>query len=179
MKSKTYYQPPMIMDNQKNKPKLADVARQNHTAKASKFSAMMVPPPPVPKAEVIAVPIEQQPVQEGVEAPAVEVVTHKEQVETPVVETVKKTPAVDPAPSTKTAKPVRTRRMSALSMEVIIEPKPPKGEAYPRQVRISEVHHKLLRRISVEYDTTINHVLYNLLDELDQVFQHEQQKGGK
>ncbi|MFC5410713.1 hypothetical protein ACFPMF_15425 [Larkinella bovis] len=166
------------MAEQQSKTKLSDVAKQQHAAKASKFSAMMVPPPPVHQtpapapSPVEALKQESTPAVE--EAPIAETPSAPEPVAAvaPATAPAVKQPAVTP-------KPVRSRKSAALSMDDVIEEAPPKGEAYPRQVRVSEVHHKLLRRLAFEYDKSINHILYNLLEQLDQAYQREQQKGGQ
>lgn len=169
MKSKNFYQPSKLMAQSENKPKLSDVARQNNTAKAARFSSTMIPPPPrpqTPPAEVAPQPV--------VEAPApVEMVIN----EPPVVAPEKPAPVVESVPAPVVVKATRSRKSGALTIEEVINNEPPKGEPYPRQVRISERHHKLLRKLAFTHDKTQNHILYNLLDLLEQADQRDQQKG--
>lgn len=154
------------MNQSPNKPKLSDVARQTNTDKAKRFSSTMIPTPPLPK--------EPTPrVEESVETAPV-------MAETPVIQEAKSepekvTPVATPPPVA--TKPTRTRRSGSLSIDEVISGEPPKGEVYPRQVRISESHHKLLRKLSFMHEKTMNHVLYNLLDLLEQADQRDQQKG--
>jgi hypothetical protein len=83
--------------------------------------------------------------------------------------------AAEPTPAP--AKATRTRKGGILTIDELINSEPPRGEPYPRQVRVSERHHKLLRKLSFTHDVTINHVMYNLLDLLEQADQRDQQKG--
>lgn len=154
------------MSQSENKPKLSDIARQTNADKAKRFGSTMIPsPPPVTK-------VQTPPVEETVapESTTVE--------ETPTVKVTQEKPelAANPAPSTS-PKPARTRRSGPLTLEDVITADAPKGEQYPRQVRIAERHHKLLRKLAFTYDVTINHVMYNLLEVLDQADQRDQQKG--
>lgn len=166
------------MAQSENKPKLSDIARQTNTAKAARFSSTMIPAPPKPQAttavetpEQAPIPVAQDVAQDS--AP-VEVAT----VETPAPAAVapeKSTLAVEPTPAP--VKTTRSRKGGALTIDEVINSEPPKGEPYPRQVRISERHHKLLRKLAFTHEKTINHVLYNLLEALDQADQRDQQKG--
>lgn len=161
----------MSQSENKSKTKLSDVARQNNADKAKRFSSTMIPAPPLPKtsAQVVVEPAEPEPVSSVVEALASAQPSSESAVESP-----KTTRVTEPAPTP--AKTTRTRRSGALTVDDVISGEPPKGEAYPRQVRISESHHKLLRKLSFLHDVTMNHVLYNLLDQLEQADQRDQQK---
>jgi hypothetical protein len=162
------------MAQSENKPKLSDIARQTNTAKAARFSSTMIPAPPKPQATAADETPNQAPTQVAQESAPVEVAT----VETPAPAAVapeKSTPAVEPAPAP--VKATRSRKGGVLTIDEVINSEPPKGEPYPRQVRISERHHKLLRKLAFTHDVTQNHVLYNLLDLLEQAEQRDQQKG--
>jgi len=154
------------MSQKKSSPKLSDVTRQASTARASKFSASMIPTPPIVRNEPPAQPaalIEEEEIQKPLA---------KEEVKQ---EPEKAAPQQAPAESTA-PKPTRSRRGSGISIEDVVGPLPP-SDPYPRQVRISESHHKLLRRIAFNHEKTMNHVLYNLLELLDQAYQREHSKG--
>lgn len=162
--------------SQERKTKLSDVARQNNAAKAARFSASMIPaPPPVkteePPAEPLPEPIAaQKQVGMGKEG-------SPEPTSLPVeVPTTQPVEPVDNGtePVAVPAKPVRLRRSNGLMIDDVISPEPPKGEPYAKQVRISETHHRLLRKLAFHHDKTINHVLYNLLEQLDQADQRNQ-----
>jgi len=162
--------------SQERKTKLSDVARQNNAAKAARFSASMIPaPPPVkneePLAELLPEPIavqEQigigeeggsQPVSMPIEVPPIQPVESAGNVNEPVAVPVKS---------------ARPRRNNGLMIDDVIGPEPPKGEPYAKQVRISETHHRLLRKLAFHHDKTINYILYNLLEQLDQADQRSQ-----
>lgn len=165
--------------SQEKKTKLSDVARQNNAAKAARFSATMIPAPPPTKSQ--APPVEpalmlvatEEPVGVGEEGGSLlaPVAIEADPVQLADVDVATDEPVATPT------KPARARRSSGLSMEDVIGPEPPKGEPYARQVRISETHHRLLRKLAFHHDKTMNHVLYNLLEQLDQADQRNQQKG--
>ena len=162
------------MAQPENKPKLSDIARQTNTAKAARFSSTMIPAPPKPQATTAVETPEQVPNPVAQESAPVETGT----VETPAPATVapeKSTPAVEPTPAP--VKATRSRKSGTLGIDEVINGEPPKGEPYPRQVRISERHHKLLRKLAFTHEKTQNHILYNLLDLLEQADQRDQQKG--
>lgn len=172
LKSKIFYQPSKLMAQSENKPKLSDIARQNNTAKAARFSSTMIPAPPKPQATTADEISEQAPIPVAQDSAPVEAAT----IETPAaVASEKSTPAVEPTPAP--VKATRSRKSGALGIDEVINGEPPKGEPYPRQVRVSERHHKLLRKLAFTHEKTINHVLYNLLDLLEQADQRDQQKG--
>ncbi|MBU1821231.1 MAG: hypothetical protein KKG00_06940 [Bacteroidetes bacterium] len=156
------------MSQKKSSPKLSDVTRQASTARASKFSAAMIPTPPIVRNEP---PAPAQPA-ERIEEEEHQKPLAKEEVKK---EPEKAAPQQAPAEST-VPKPTRSRRGGGISIEDVVGPQPP-SDPYPRQVRISESHHKLLRRIAFNHEKTMNHVLYNLLELLDQAYQREQSKG--
>lgn len=166
--------------SQERKTKLSDVARQNNAAKAARFSASMIPAPPPIKTE--------EPPEEPPEEPLPEPIVAQKQVgmgeegspePTSLPVEVPATQPVEPVnnvtePVDVPAKSTRPRRSNGLMMEDVISPEPPKGEPYAKQVRISETHHRLLRKLAFHHDKTINHVLYNLLEQLDQADQRNQ-----
>ncbi|TDB59521.1 hypothetical protein [Arundinibacter roseus] len=156
------------MSQKKSSPKLSDVTRQANSARASKFSAVMIPTPPINRTEPPVVARPPEPVEEPViQQPVVKQEQKKE---------AEKTQLTPVHPESTAAKAARTRKSGGLSIEDVVGPQPP-SDPYPRQVRISESHHKLLRRIAFNHEKTMNHVLYNLLELLDQAYQREQSKG--
>lgn len=157
------------MSQKNNKPKLSDVTRQASSARASKFSAAMVPPPPMPKQE--APPAEMPPPQKSAES-ITDQTDNKPLAEKDATAVVEEKPTEVPAPTRSS----RSRRSGGIAMDDIITPMPP-NDPYARQVRISDTHHKMLRRIAFDHERTMNHVLYNLLELLDQAYQREQEKG--
>lgn len=154
------------MNQPENKPKLSDVARQTNADKASKFSASMIPKPPMPRPEV--------PADESALPPPSGQAAEEPSAQVPAASPRRVTAEI--APVAKASRPRRTTAVSAISIDDVISPESPKGEPYPRQVRIAETHHDLLRRIAFKHRKTMNHVLYNLLELLDQADQREQQK---
>lgn len=162
--------------SQEKKTRLSDVARQNNAAKAARFSASMIPaPPPVKTQEPPAEPLPEPTVAQK------QVEMGEEGSPEPTLLPVE-VPATQPdgpmdnatEPVAVPAKSTRPRRSNGLMMEDVIGPEPPKGEPYAKQVRISETHHRLLRKLAFHHDKTINHVLYNLLEQLDQADQRNQ-----
>lgn len=165
--------------SQENKTKLSDVARQNNAAKAARFSASMIPAPPPPKnqespAEPLPMPVViEELVGMGEEGSPEQTITSVDALPNQPVDTTEA--RVEPV--AEITKPARPRRSNGLTIEDVIGPEPPKGEPYAKQVRISETHHRLLRKLAFHHEKTINHVLYNLLEQLDQADQRNQQKG--
>lgn len=175
------------MAQPENKPKLSDIARQNNTAKAARFSSTMIPAPPKPSITSVAEPVNpapaviDQPVGDTLrdtidrgEADFAEGRGTVYEVDEPKEKTNELTAAPVDKPTAKTS---RSRRSGVLSIDEVVNGEPPKGEPYPRQVRISERHHKLLRKLAFTHEKTQNHILYNLLDLLEQADQRDQQKG--
>ncbi|WP_018619767.1 hypothetical protein [Spirosoma luteum] len=173
------------MAKSENKPKLSDIARQNNTAKAARFSSTMIPAPPKPQATTV----DETP-EPPVAVPALE--SLRDTIDrgeadfaqgrgTTFTEDELKakltTPDAAPADKASVVKTTRARRSGSLAIDEVINGEPPKGESYPRQVRISERHHKLLRKLAFTHEKTQNHILYNLLDLLEQADQRDQQKG--
>lgn len=149
------------MNNQPPGKKLSDMARETNVAKASKFSSSMIPQPPPPKTK------EQ-------EKPAMVSETDEEQP-AEAIAVPEQTPSAvaDSAPQPKAARSKRTN--NGFTIDELIQAQPPKDENYPKQVRISAKHHRLLREVSFKKDVTINHVLYNLLDQLYEANQRDNQ----
>ncbi|PRY35053.1 hypothetical protein CLV58_115136 [Spirosoma oryzae] len=148
--------------NQTPGKKLSDMARETNVAKASKFSSSMIPQPPPPK-----------PKEE--EKPAMVSEADEEQQPAETIATPEQTPlaVVDSAPQPKAARSKRAN--NGFTIDELIQAQPPKDEGYPKQVRISAKHHRLLREVSFKKDVTINHVLYNLLDQLYEANQRDNQ----
>ncbi len=178
------------MAQEKNKPKLSDIARQNNTAKAARFSSTMIPAPPMPKQAPVTESVNPDVTSIIVDPPAPE--TLREKIDrgeadfaegrgvaftTDELQSKLTAPELASADKPSPVKASRTRRSGSLTIDEVISGEPPKGETYPRQVRISERHHKLLRKLAFTHEKTQNHVLYNLLDLLEQADQRDQQKG--
>ncbi|GAB4039293.1 hypothetical protein [Spirosoma gilvum] len=157
-----------------NKKTLSDVARQNNTARVTKFASSIIPSapeqqPPVVVAEPSPVaPVEslsdviKQGESDFAEGKGTTLTTDQ------LRETTK---AADPAPVARSTR----KRSSTLSMDDIIGPKAPEDETFAKMTRIAEKHHELLREIAYKHRKPMNTILYNLLEALDQTYQREQQ----
>ena len=185
------------MSQPENKPKLSDIAHQTNTDKADKakrFSSTMIPAPPLPKQAT-------PPVTESITPASVDPVIDTSAPAT-LADKIQQGEAdfaqgkgtvmssdevkalsnpVESVPVEKSAsaptKVTRPRRSGPFVIDDVISGEPPKGETYPHQMRVAAHHHKLLRKLAFTHEVTMNHVLYNLLDLLDQADQREQQKG--
>ena len=158
-----------------NKPKLSDVAKQNNTARVSKFATTMVPAPPVQPSETTPTEVEtvspfppadlSRPVNQEESETA-----ERESSRPPTLEPQAKTPVSEPALPVKSSR----KRGNQLSLDDILTPKAPDKEGFPKIARISEKHHDLLRMIAYEQKKPMNTILYNLLEALDQAYQRDQ-----
>jgi len=151
-----------------NKKTLSDVARQNNSARVSKFASSMVPAAPEATSQASENKAETTP------TPTVEPTPAPVAAVKPVMQT--STPAVavtqsDPAPVTKTVR----KRSGTLAMDEILGSKPPEEETFAKMARIAEKHHELLREIAFKHRKPMNTILYNLLEALDQTYQRDQQ----
>lgn len=148
--------------NQPPAKKLSDMAHQSNVAKASKFSSSMIPQPP-PAKPPVEDPSDVLP--ESIEEQSAETAPTLEQVATPVT-----------VGDSAQPKAVRSKRSNnGFTVDELLVAQPPKDEGYPKQVRISAKHHRLLREVSFKKDVTINHVLYNLLEQLYEANQRDPQ----
>jgi hypothetical protein len=178
------------MPQPENKPKLSDVARQTNAAKAARFSSTMIPAPPKPgpvteptnpdPASVVARPPAEETLREIIDKGETDFAEGKGTIIS-IDELQAKTgqkdsvPAVEPTPAP--VKATRSRKGGILTIDEVINNEPPRGEPYPNQIRVAAKHHKLLRKLAFTHDVTINHIMYNLLDLLEQADQRDQQKG--
>ena len=163
-----------------NKKKLSDVTRAATLDKANRFAATMLPQSPMQKEEPktepeqpssSAAPLIVDPVDSDLNP---QVITESKPMSSTQAKAKGEASAEKLAASTVT-KSTRSRKGAAFTIDDVVLPATPKGEAYPRQVRISDVHHYLLKEIAFKNRTTINHVLYNLLDLLSEANQRDGQ----
>ena len=171
--------------NEKNKPRLADVAKKNTTDRASKLASAFLPKAPAP----VETPPVAQPAPEAKApvTPSESLAEVVQKAETDFAEGRGTTLTVDEIneaiasteaePTAQGGAPKRERKhksTSSINIQDLVGQAAPDNLRCVKPIMLSEEHHQLLRDLNYRYKKPMTTILYNLLEVVNQAYQREQ-----
>lgn len=163
--------------NNKDKPRLADVAKKNTTDRASKLASAFLPKAPAPVAQPAPEPV--TPVDSLAEVIAKGETDFAEgRGTTLTVDQMKAAvAATEPdtvEPGTAPKKERKHKSTSSINIQDLVGQAAPDNLRCVKPIMLSEEHHQLLRDLNYRYKKPMTTILYNLLEVVNQAYQREQ-----